>query len=182
MDSSRISTRYAKAVYEFALEKNEETRLYHELKTLQRSFLTFRSMFKVMDDPTISPKEKEKILITAGGISVSESYKKLLELIIENKRQAYAFFIALMYQNWYRKQKGIVLTKLTTTDAISEEVMRRIVQLVADETKQTVDLESVIDPEIIGGFILELEDKQLDASIKHQLNQLKYQLMYTDKV
>ncbi|MDR3061478.1 MAG: F0F1 ATP synthase subunit delta [Dysgonamonadaceae bacterium] len=177
MDSSRISIRYARAAYEFALERGEETRLYEDMKMLSKHFFYFRSMSRVMENPTISSKEKEKILITAGGASPSESYKKLIELIIENKREKYGLFIALMYQNWYRKQKGVVITKLITTEGVPEEVKQKIIRLVAEETKENVDLETVTDPDIIGGFILELEDKRLDAGIRHQLNQLKQQLI-----
>ena len=178
MDSSRISIRYAKAVYEFALENKEETRLYDEMKLLSSQFLAFKMMSKVMENPTISAGEKEKILITAGGgNSVSESYKKLLKLIIDNKREKYVLFIALMYQNWYRKQKKIIISKLTTVDTISDEAQQKIIQLVSDETKKNVSLETAIDPDIIGGFVLELDDKQLNASIKNQLMKLKQELI-----
>lgn len=176
MDSSRISIRYARAAYEFALEKGEETRLYEDMKMLSKHFFSFALMSRVMDDPTISSKEKEKILITAGGASVSESYKKLVRLIIENKREKYGLFIALMYQTWYRKQKGVVLTKLITTEGVSEEIKQKVIRMVAEETKENVDLETIKDPDIIGGFVLELEDERLDASVKYQLNQLKQQL------
>ena len=178
MDSSRISTRYAKAVYEFALEHKEETRLYEEMKLLSSQFFAFKMMSKVMENPTIPVGEKEKILITAGGgNSVSESYKKLLKLIIDNKREKYVLFIALMYQTWYRKQKGIVISKLTTVDEISDEAQQKIIRLISDETKKNVNLETVIDTDIIGGFVLELDDKQLNASIKNQLVKLKQELI-----
>ncbi|GHU92290.1 ATP synthase subunit delta [Bacteroidia bacterium] len=176
MDSSRISVRYAKAAYEFALERGEETRLYEDMKRLSNHFFSFASMSRVMEDPTVSSKEKEKILITAGGASVSESYKKLIRLIIENKREKYGLFIALMYQTWYRKRKGVVITKLITTGGVSEEIKQKVIRMVAEETKENVDLETIKDPDIIGGFILELEDERLDASVKYQLNQLKQQL------
>ncbi len=178
MDSSRISVRYAKAAYEFALENEEETRLYENMKLLSSHFFAFKMMSKVMEDPTIPASEKEKILTTAGGgNSVCESYKKLLKLIIDHKREKYTLFIALMYQTWYRKQKRVVITKLTTTDKLSDEVQQKIVRLVADETKETVDLETIIDPDIIGGFVLELDDEQLDASVRSQLMRMKQELI-----
>jgi F-type H+-transporting ATPase subunit delta len=178
MDSSRISIRYAKAAYEFALENKEETRLYEEIKLLSSQFFAFKLMSKVMEDPTVSASEKEKILLTAGGgDSVSESYKKLLKLIVDNRRERYALFIALMYQNWYRKQKGIVVTKLTTAGTIPDEMKQKIIRIVVDKTKEEVDLQSVINPDIIGGFVLELDDKQLDASIRNQLVKIKQELI-----
>ena len=178
MDSSRISIRYAKAVYEFASEHKEETRLYEEMKLLSSQFFAFKMMSKVMENPTIPASEKEKILITAGGGSaVSESYKKLLKLIIDQKRENYVLSIALMYQTWYRKQKNIVISKLTTVDTVSDEVQQKIIQLISDETKKTVSLETATDPDIIGGFVLELDDKQLNASIKNQLMKLKQELI-----
>ncbi len=181
MDANRISVRYAKAVYEFALEKGEESRLYEEMKVLEGHFKTFQSMKGALDDPTISIEEKEKVLITAAGISVSESYKRLLALILEHKRENYIYPIALMYQVYYRKQKGIVITKLTTSDAVSSEIKEKISNIVADETKEKVDMISITDPSIIGGFVLELEDKRLDASVKNQLIKMKQQLIEMNK-
>ncbi|MDR1371390.1 MAG: F0F1 ATP synthase subunit delta [Dysgonamonadaceae bacterium] len=178
MDSSRISIRYAKAAYEFALENKEETRLYEEMKLLSSHFFAFKLMSRVMENPTVPTAEKEKILITAGGgDAASESYKKLLKLIVGNKRERYVLFIALMYQNWYRKQRGIVVTKLTTTHVISDEIKEKIVRMIAEEAKGDVDLQTVINPDIIGGFVLELDDKQLDASIRSQLVKMKQELV-----
>jgi F-type H+-transporting ATPase subunit delta len=97
-------------------------------------------------------------------------------LIIENRREKYGLFIALMYQTWYRKQKGVVITKLITTGDVSEEIKQKIIRMVTEGTKENVDLQTVKDPDIIGGFVLELEDERLDASVKYQLNQLKQQL------
>ncbi len=173
MDSSRISIRYAKAAYEFALERGEDKRLYEEMKVLEMSFSSLRVMHRILQDPTVKAAEKMKILITAAGNDVSESYRKLLELVIGNKRESYMFSIALMFQKWYRKQKGIVITKLITTEPVSDEVKQEIVRVVADEIHKDVDLVAITDPDIIGGFVLEMEDKRLDTSIRYQLNQLK---------
>ncbi len=176
MDAGRISARYAKAVYEFALEKGEETRLYEEMKTLSENFLSFRTMSKVMEDPTVLPQEKIKILSIAAGMEVSDTFKSLMRLVIGNKRENYMQMIALMYQEYYRKEKGILIAKLTTTDAVSEDIKNSLRKVIAEQSHEEVDFVTRTDPAIIGGFILELDDKRLDASVRNQLNQIRIQL------
>lgn len=181
MDTGRISARYAKAAYEVALQKGEETRLYEEMKILSDNFSSFKSLHKVMEDPTVAVEEKKKLLITAGGISVSDSYKSLIDLIAENKREPYARFIALMYLSYYRKEKSIVIGRLITAQPATVETENRLRELITRNAKIEVDFISKINPDIIGGFILELESNQLDASVKTQLNKLRMQLIEINK-
>ncbi len=178
MDLGIISTRYAKALYAYASDIKEEDRLYEEMKTLANSFASFKSLFKVMENPTISPQEKQKLLTVAGGISVSKAFQSMLQLIETNKRETYILSIALMYQQIYRKQKGIVIAKLITTESLSQKEEENVRNLVSKNTDgKKVDLITQIDADLLGGFILKVESKQLDASIRSQLNKIKMKLI-----
>ncbi len=176
MDTGKISTRYAKALYAYASELKEEDRLYEEMKSLISNFYSFKSLNKIMQNPTVSPEEKQKLLITAGGITVSKAYLGMLQTIKENQRESYMFSIALMYQEYYRKEKGMVIGILTTTDNASEEQKEKLKNMIAAGTNQKVDLITKTDENLIGGFILQIESNLLDASIKNQLNKIKLQL------
>ncbi len=176
MDTGRISARYAKAAYEVALQKGEETRLYEEMKMLASGFSSYKQLSKVMENPTISIDRKKELLITAAGISVSDSFKKLIDLIAENRRESYVHSIALMYQSYYRKEKNIIIGQLITAQSVTEEEKSKLSKLIARISKKDVDFITRTDPSIIGGFILELESNQLDASVRNQLNKLKMEL------
>ncbi|MDR1719054.1 MAG: F0F1 ATP synthase subunit delta [Dysgonamonadaceae bacterium] len=177
MDSSKIAVRYAKAAYEFAVEKGEETRLYEEMKVLETHFKSFGSLPMVLNDPTVADEDKQKILITAAGIAVSDSYLRLLTLLLQHKRENHARSVALMYQMYYRKQKRIVITKLTTAEPVTPEIKAKIMEVIAGQTSAKVDLVVVDDRSVIGGFVLELEDRRLDASIRSQLTKVRQLLV-----
>ena len=176
MDSGRVSMRYARAIYEFARDNKEENRLYEEMKTLIHSYSLFPSMTKIMEDPTIQAEVKKKTLTIAAGITVSDSFGKALDLILKRKREKYLLFISLMYQDYYRKKKGIVSGQLLTTEPVNIETQDRLKELIRKTSQKEPDFVNLTDSSIIGGFVLELDFNLLDASIRGQLNRIKSEL------
>ena len=177
MDTGIISNRYAKAIYRYAMERKEENRLREELRILAEHFFTVPTLKKVLEDPTVSSAEKTEVLTTAAGIDVSDTCRQVIRMIVKNGRARYMQFIALMYDKVYRKAKNRVILKLITTEPASDEMKNKLVDLVGKNEKQ-VDFSEKIDEDIIGGFILEIEDIRLDACIRNQLNQLRLELIH----
>ncbi len=176
MDTGRISTRYARALYAFAVELKEEDNLFEKMKILSGSFVAYKSLQKVMEDPTISSADKKKLLITAGGNSECKSFVNLLNLLAQNRRESYVQMIALMYQKIYKKEKGIITAQLTSVNAPDEKSMQKLKTLVSGG-KYKVDFITHMDSKIIGGFVLDVDFNQLDASVKTQLAKIKMQLL-----
>ena len=179
MDTGRISTRYAKALYAYAAELKEEDILFGKMKMLSGNFAAHKSLQKVMEDPTISLENKQKLLTTAGGNTACKSYDSLLNLLAKNCRESYTQMIALSYQKIHKKAKGIITGKLTTVNPADEKLMQKLKTIIAGENYQ-VDFITHTDPKIIGGFVLDVDFNQLDASVKSQLNKIKKQL-YNEK-
>jgi F-type H+-transporting ATPase subunit delta len=177
MDSGVISVRYAKAIFQYALGKGEETHLLEEMKTLAGQFLAIPLLKKVLEDPTVPASDKINSLITAAGRNVSNTYKDVVQMVIKNRRGHYMQNIALMYSQVYRKEKNITLIRLTTVEVASEELKKNLIALVVKDKSKTVDFMAKTDNDIIGGFVLEVEDSRLDASVKNQLNQLRLELV-----
>ena len=177
MNVGIISNRYAKAIYQFALELKEENRLRKEFLILSEQFLTVPMLNKVLDDPTVSPAVKIDVLTTAAGKKISDTYLQVISMIVKNGRAHYMQSIALMYDKVYRKAKNKVILKLITTEAANEDMKNKLVRLVY-KTDEQVDFITKTDDDIIGGFIIEIDDLRLDASIKNQLNQLRLELIH----
>ena len=175
MNAGIISNRYAKAIFQYALERNEENKLREELRVLSEQFLAVPLIKSVLDDPTVSQTEKINILTTAAGKEISDTYLQVIRMIVKNGRTRFVQSIALMYDKVYRKAKDKVILKLITTEPASEDVKKNLVKLVNKNDEQ-VDFIAKTDDDIIGGFILEIEDIRLDASIKNQLNRLRLEL------
>jgi len=177
MDAGIISKRYAKAIFQYALERKEESRLREELKVLSEQFLAVPMLNMVLKDPTVSSAVKIEVLATAAGKKISDTYEQVIRLVVKNGRTRYMQSIALMYDKVYRKAKNMVILKLTTTEPASDEMKNKLVNLLKKNEEQ-VDFVAITDKDIIGGFILETEDLRLDACIKNQLNQLRLELIH----
>jgi F-type H+-transporting ATPase subunit delta len=176
MNVGIISTRYAKAIYQFAADRGEEARLEAEMKTLSKQFVALPELNKVLENPIMPSGEKIKLLTTAVGETASETCKSVFRMIVENGRASYMQHIALVYDKVYRKEKNIVLAKLTTVVPPTEEEKKSMIKLISDEKTERVDFVTKTDTDIIGGFILQIEDLRLDASVKNQLNRINYEL------
>jgi F-type H+-transporting ATPase subunit delta len=176
MNTGIISNRYAKAIYQYASEREEESRLREELKIMSEQFQAVPAMIKALDDPTVSQAVKIEILTTAAGTKISDTCRQVIRMVVKNGRAHYMRPIALMYDKMYRKKKDRIILKLITTEPASDETKSKLVDLIK-YTADKVDFVAITDAGIIGGFILEIEDVRLDGSIRNQLNQLRLELI-----
>lgn len=176
MDAGIISTRYARAILKFAEEKSLETSIYQNMQTLANSFTEFPDLQKAMSAPMVTAEKKIELLLTASGKDDTNVLKSLIRMVVERGRANYMRNIALVYMDVYRKAKGLVIAQLTTVEPVSKETENDFVKVVALATGDNVEFHNNIDKDIIGGFVLQIEDKRLDASVKDQLNKLKLDL------
>ncbi len=176
MDTGRIATRYARAIYEYAAEQKQETSLYEYMEKFIESYLAFPDLKKALANPTVSNEKKTELLLTACGVRDNELLTGIVLMIVKSGRGTYFGNIARVYKNVYRKNKGTVIAHLTTIYPASEKLKTDVIEALNKITGKNIELHSKEDPDIIGGFILEIEDKRLDASVKDQLNQLRLDL------
>ena len=94
-------------------------------------------------------------------------------MLLKNKREAQIQNIMLKYIDFYREQKNIRYGKLTTAVEVDQAAENRLMKLVADRFGGTLELEKVVDPEILGGFKLEVDNMRWDASIAGQLQNIR---------
>jgi len=177
MDSGRISTRYAKALYEYAAERKKEKTIYEEMKFLSNVFFLTPELAKALDNPRISSEKKKELIITAAGTDISAELKRFINMVAERKRESYFHFISLMYQTIFRKENRIVIGKLTTVKPIDSQQEKKMKAIVAEKTQGEVDFISDVDPGLIGGFVLQVGTYQLDASVSNRLKTIKKALL-----
>ena len=81
-------------------------------------------------------------------------------------------FIANSYVTLYRQQKNVIRGRLITAAAVSADTEQKMRQMVESKTNGTVEFETEVNPDIIGGFILEYDSYRMDASVKTKLNSI----------
>ena len=173
MNTGLIPVRYATALLNFANESNLQDSVYTEAKSVTKSYFQFSELRTVLDNPVLAKAEKRKIIIMAAGGNVCKPFDKFVDLLLENNREKHLLSVAFKYIDLFRKQKNIHYGKLTTASAINAETEKRLMAMVENTTGGTIEMEKVIDPDILGGFMFEVDFVRWDASISGQLRRIK---------
>ena len=173
MDIGVISVRYARALLKSATDAKLEDSVYREMQLLAKSYVEVPQLRHTIDNPMLSKDNKEMLLVTAtGGDGVSPLAKAFISLVLKEDRENMIQFMANSYVTLYRKQKNIIRGKLITAVAVAPETEQKMRQMVEAKTKGTVEFEAEVNPDIIGGFILDYDTFRMDASVKSQLNNI----------
>lgn len=172
MNNGKISIRYAKALLSSAKEAKVEEQVYSEMTTLDSAFAQIQLLKQAMTNPTLTKEDKIKLLNSVFNNKASKLTQGFINLVVENGREDYFHRIALSFQELYRKDKNIVVTHLTTAIELDEPLKKKIINSVEEQENSKVELRTEINPDIIGGYILDIDGKRLDASIIRQLSKL----------
>ena len=172
MDIGVISVRYARALLKSATEAKLEDMVYQEMMTITKSYVDVPQLRQTIDNPMLSKDKKEALLHTAAGEQPCALTKAFISLVLKEDRESVMQFIANSYVTLYRKQKNVIRGKLTTAARVSAETEQRMRQMVESKTQGTVEFETEVNPDIIGGFILEYDTYRMDASVKSKLNNI----------
>ena len=176
MDLGVISVRYARALLKSSVEAKLEDEVYHEMQTLAKSYISVPELRFTIDNPMLAKDKKKDILITACGGKVTSLTISFIQLVLGEDRENTLQFMANSYITLYRQQKNIISGKLTTAAVVSVATEQKMKQMVESNTNGTVEFETEVNPELIGGFILEYDTYRLDASVQYQLRTVLTQL------
>ena len=172
MDIGVISVRYARALLKSATDVKIETDVYKEMQTLAKSFMEVPQLRQTIDNPMLSKDTKQQLLLTAVGEKPCELTKAFISLVLKEDRENVMQFIANSYVTLYRQQKNVIRGRLITAAAVSPATEQKMRQMVESKTNGTVEFETEVNPDIIGGFILEYDTYRMDASVKSKLNSI----------
>ncbi len=173
MYNGLIAARYATALLGFSDKSSAPERVYTEAKTFTQSYFQFSDLRTVLDNPVMSKTEKRKIIYLAAGGKLSNSFERFIDLLLENKREIHLQSILLKYIDLYRKEKNIHSGKLITASVVESVTEKRLISMIEKQTGGTVEIEKIIDPSILGGFLFEVDFVRMDASISGQLQRIK---------
>jgi F-type H+-transporting ATPase subunit delta len=172
MNDSIISVRYCRAIFRSAVDKGVLDNVNRDM-ILISEICTMPETKEFLKSPVITPTQKTAIFnkMLAGG--VENITLSLLELLVKNGRESFLPAIARDFIHETLKYKGITKSVLTTATVTDEKIKNRIAKLISEVFKTNVDLQEVVDSDIIGGFILRVEDSYIDASVKSKLGKIR---------
>jgi F-type H+-transporting ATPase subunit delta len=174
-----LSTRYAKALYLYAVDHNEDEKVYEEMKFLSQCFLSVPELRKFLLSPIIKLDVKLKLLATASGSRITDCSKRFYEFIFAREKHDLLLYISLAYLSIYRKAKNIVYADLVTATDLDSDLLESIKSHIMKEYNgdSVVELSINSNPDIIGGFILSVDGKQLDLSVRGELKNIRKSIL-----
>ena len=174
MDNGKISVRYARALLDYANQQHCEAEVYGNLSRLTASYSqAINSFNEVLSNPMVASTDKIELLKTAIGEPVHPCLIHFLEFLTEKKRENKVFLIALKYQEMYRKEKNLLRADVTTATELNDQALEMIKTFVEQTFGRQAEMHVTTDPELIGGFTLDIEHNRMDASIKGRLDEFR---------
>ncbi len=174
MSVQRIASRYAKSLIDLAIERNELEAVHKDVTTLNRDVKSNRDLYLLLKSPIVSVDKKRNVLNALYSQSFCPLMMSFFDIIVRKKREAYLPEIALDFVDQYRAHNNVTSAKLIAASAVSDELRQHVEKFVMEHTAcKSVEFQIEIDPSLIGGFILEFEDKRYDASAAAKLAKMR---------
>lgn len=176
MQNPRLAGRYAKSLIDLAIERNQLEAVHADMQYLQAVCKGSKEFVTLLRSPIIKADKKEKILQAVTDGKVSELTAGFNKLLVNKSREQFLPEIITAVIEQYNAIKGIHKVKLTTASPITEELKQSIISKIKAATGfEHLDVETNTQPELIGGFVLEFNNKLVDASILRDLRDIKTQ-------
>ena len=169
---SRAAIRYAKAILDIAQTSGKAEAVNNDMKSIVTAVTESTELKDFLSSPVIK-MEVKKSAISEIFSNVQAETQSLFNLLFENKRYEILESIAVQFTKLYDVSNGVEVAKVTTAFPITAELETKVLAKIAEFSKNKITIENIVDPSIIGGFILRVGDQQYNASVAGKLSELK---------
>lgn len=172
--STRVGARYAKSLIDLAVERGNLQSVVGDIESLNEAMKN-RDLYLMLKSPIINADKKQSIMKILFGERFDDVTMAFINITIAKNREDILPEIATDFLAEYKKMQGITTIKVTTATPLSTTSLDTLRSKLVDssDTAKKVEIETAVDPDIIGGFVIEFGDKLYDASVAHKLETLK---------
>ena len=175
MSGTRAAVRYAKAILSFALEQQKEVQVNNDMILIASTIKENAELQLLLGNPVVKSEVKKKAIKEVFASNISDTSVALIDLLIDNKRLPILRQVAEKYTFLFDKLKGIEVAKVTTAIPLDDKLKGEVLKKVTEITGKEATIQNIVDPSILGGFVLRIGDIQFDASVANKLQVLKRQ-------
>lgn len=172
MAGARAAIRYAKAVLSLASDRKSTDVVNADMKLIANTIAESKDLSDALQSPVISSAVKKSVLLEVFKKS-DKTTLSLIDTLITNNRIAILGDVAVKYNQLFDQSKGIELATVTTAIPLTDALKQKVLAKAKELTGKDIEVESIVDESILGGFILRVGDIQYNASISNQLRKLK---------
>lgn len=183
MDQGLIPRRYAKALLETAEEHGVSAALYGQMVALHSAFEAEPELGKAVANPFVGFDAKARLLETAAGVKADDkdaaTFTDFVKLLVSNRRIDLMREMTVAYIDLYRRAHDIVRVEVDSAAPLSSEARARLRAVIGRKMPAggTIELVEKVDPTLIGGFVININNERLDASVKNELERLRLNLL-----
>ena len=173
MSEIKVASRYAKSLIDLALENKALEEIKGDMSLFVNILKANTELQAVVKNPIIPLNKKNAILKAIFGDKINKITAAFLKIVVDKGRAGIIYGVAKEFIAEYNEYKNIVTAKVVSAAELTEAAKTEIINKVKTVTGGEVKLDTVVDSNLIGGFILTVGDKQYDASIASNLSKLK---------
>lgn len=178
MKGSRAAIRYAKALMQLAKEKNALQTIISDIKLIESTVGSSKELKNLLLSPLVNSEKKQSILDSIFGSKIDALTKSFIHQLVVQKRESILHLICEQFVVIYNEMHKIAKVELKTATSLNEATKTKILQTIKSTYQLSeIELTESVDTELIGGLVLRIGDKQLDASIKGQLKNIENELV-----
>lgn len=177
MSETKVASRYAKSLIDLAKEQNNLEEVNNDITFFLEVCKQSPDLVKLFRNPVVKTDMKHTVVNKIFASRVTKLTQLFLDIIVRKNREFYMVEIAREFRKAYNLHKGIVLANVTTAVAVDQKLLSEIQEFISKETGKKIELSTKVNADIIGGFVIQLEDKLYDASIASKLANIKKKLI-----
>lgn len=171
-----LTSRYAEALFLLKKESNKLLEAQQEVKELIK-IIKDNPDFLILLDSSYVNKEERISTVDKVFVSVDEEIKNLIKVVIENNRALYLLGIFEDFNSLVNEYRGVKEGLVYSTEALSEAKLKKLTAAISKKENHPLELKNIIDPTLIGGVKVVINDHIYDGSLKHSLEQMKSALL-----
>ncbi len=176
MNESKISVRYAKALFALAKESGSFDAFRNDIEGLYQCIREIPDLQDVIHSPVVKSGQKIRLFHEMFRNTFDPQTLKFIDLVLERRREEYLEGISRYFLSLMKTEQGIQPAEVVTAVPLDETLRQKIMKLIGKKFHAQVELNENVDEKLIGGFILRVGDQQVDASITSKLKRIQQEL------
>ena len=167
-----IAQVYARSLFEVARDQDKLDRIREQLDQFADALEADRDLQVFFFSPYFSTQEKQEGLRRAVS-GADEVLVNFLELLIENHRMPVIFRVRRAFDGLWEEENRLLPVSVTSAVELDEATVRQIGDRISQQTGRRVELSAHVEPDILGGIVVQVGNAVLDASVRNRLEQLR---------
>ncbi len=174
MQQTRVSHRYAKSLLDLALEKGQLEPVHEDMRLVLETIRANRDLSILLNSPVVKTDKKLDILKAIFGGNIGVISTEFMNILTRKRREGELEGIAEAFVSQYKKHKQVLTAVITSATGLDDKLRAQVLEVVKQSAgDKSIELVEKTDKALLGGFILRVGDKQVDASVLRQIRNLE---------